>query len=168
MSKKQLRSAKKTTKAAFFANDVTGELRQTSFGHKKNCRRQTCRQQFFMFLIKVCAAYITCPCHLPPAGIAGVSFLNACNNGFGCQQCLATLVAFCRALLVTSFAGSSDLPCPDDNAAFQACVCCDIDTESFQSLQYNLRTGLLIAFQCILPELLHPLQRGYMQNRRLR
>ena len=96
---------RKSSEAAFFANDVTRANWVNQLRTQKTAAGKTCRQQFFIFLIKVCAAYIIPMPPAPPAGIAGVSSLMLATTDSVVSNVLATLVAFCRALLVT-FAGS--------------------------------------------------------------
>ena len=96
---------RKSSKAAFFANDMTRANWANQLRTQKTAAGKTCRQQFFMFLIEIRAAYIMPMPPAPPAGIAGVSSLMLATTDSVVSSVLATLVAFCRALLVT-FAGS--------------------------------------------------------------
>ena len=162
---------RKSSEAAFFANDVTRANWANQLRTQKNCRRQNLPAAVFhVFYKSLCSLH-----HTHAACTAGGHcrsvFLNACNNGFGCQQCACNagcvlqcasgnlcriqntcfyhiyIRLHCRASKPIADRGLSYLV--DDNAAFQTCVCCDMVQRSFQCLQDNLRTGLLIAFQCI-------------------
>ena len=96
---------RKSSKAAFFANAMARVNWANQLRTQKTAAGKTCRQQFFMFLIEIRAAYIMPMPPAPPAGIAGVSSLMLATTDSVVSSVLATLVAFCRALLVT-FAGS--------------------------------------------------------------